>query len=524
MTVSTDKNWWPVTRTRRPQRLAAVLTAGLLAACGTTVPNAASGSLRSDGLTPSGTAAQPGATGSALSSVGGPQVHGATARPQSLQAAGPSLTAAPGAAAGGPAPAAGRVTAPIQIGFLAAASESLVLDGSASATSASSQAATSAVGAKAGTSETPQDAMAYFVRTLNAHGGLAGRKIQVVSAFIDPMKSNYETEAAAACATFTQDHHVAVVFSVEDLYYSESFSACLAKSRVPELVALRGGTDAQTLAKYPLLVSPTAPTVERRYHALVSGLTGNGFLTAKNKVGVVVEDCPYDQAVFTSTIEPDLKAHGMTVNRRDVGCVHGFGDAAAFIGSVQAQVLPLASAGVDRVMFVSGFEGLAAEFFEKQASSQGYRPYYALTTDADAGDNSMAFNAEAMSRVQGVGWAPLYDSAPLLPGGPAAQRCHQMWKGYSPSAERGNMANNQMTCEEFFLLEAGLERDGASSQPTALVSGILGLGTGYDSPLSLGGGTHYGRGRKDGPAEFATYGFKASCTCFVYTSAPRPLA
>ena len=340
----------------------------------------------------------------------------------------------------------------------------------------------------------------------------------------DRTKTNYDNEASAACANFTQDHHVAVVFSVETFYYSENFSACLANAGVPELVSLVGGTDAKTIAKYPLLASPTAPTVERRFTALLSGLTGNGYLSHKNQVGVIVEGCPYDQAVFTSTIEPGLRARGISVNRRDVGCVHGFGDAGQFIASVQAQVLPFESAGVDRIMFVSGFEQIAAEFFEKQAQSQGYKPYYALTSDSEAGDNAMGFSDEAMSRVQGVGWLPIFDAAELLPGTAATQRCRQLWRGYSPSAERINRATNETTCEEFFLLEAVLQRDGGHSEASTFMPTLLGLGTSYDSPITLGGSTSYAPSHKDGPALFATFGYKPSCTCFAYTGPPRPLA
>jgi hypothetical protein len=401
------------------------------------------------------------------------------------------------------------VTAPIRIGFLAAAS---------------SAAATSAIGAQSGTSGSPQEAMDYFVRTLNAKGGLAGRRITVISSFIDPTRTNYDNEAAAACAKFTQDNRVDVVFSIETFYYSESFSACLAKAGVPELVSLAGGTDAKTLAKYPFLFSPTAPTVERRFTALLRGLTDNGYLSKANKVGVVVEECPYNQAVYASTIEPGLRSRGITAVRRDVGCVHGFGDAAAFIASVQSQVLPLAAAGADRVIFVSGFEQIAAQFFEQQAQSQGYRPKYALTSDSGAGTNTMSFSPEAMARVQGVGWSPVYDVTALLPGGAATQRCRQLWKGYPSSAERINRANNESTCDEFFLLEAALQRTGGRSDADTLAGGLLTLGTSYDSPLQLGGATRYGPGRKDGPALFATFGFKAGCSCFAYTSAPRPLA
>ena len=121
------------------------------------------------------------------------------------------------------------------------------------------------------------------MNSLNKQGGLDGRQIQLVSAFIDPTSANYDTQGTAACATFTQDNHVAVVFSIESAYYSENFTSCMAAAGVPEMLAVWGGVPQATLAKYPSLFSITAPTIERRFTALIKGLSGDGFLTAKKQ-------------------------------------------------------------------------------------------------------------------------------------------------------------------------------------------------------------------------------------------------
>jgi hypothetical protein len=297
----------------------------------------------------------------------------------------------------------------------------------------------------------------------------------------------------------------------------------MASAGVPELLAVTGGIDSGTLNSYPTLFSPTAPTVGRRFAALIRGLTGNGYLSKKTKVGVVVEDCPFNNDAYNSVVAPMLKAKGITVYRRDFGCVHGFGDAAVALAQIQNQVLPLRSAGATRVMFVSGFETVAAEYFEKQAHSQGYTPGYALTSTADIGDNAPGFSPNALSRVEGVGWEPDYDVTGLVPGSPATTRCRSLWRGFGPAAARVNRDPNETICDEFFVLEAALNQTRASSNPQALESALLGLGSSYVSPLVLAGATRYGSNDKDAPTMFATFGYKASCGCIAYTGSPQAL-
>ncbi len=476
-----------------------------VAGCGTTVPLASQQTANVDG----GLGPAPALTTGATSAPGNALPTGSLPlAPSALPGTGASATA-PATASQAPSVVPRRTTSPITIGFLGAAS---------------ADAAVGAVGAGGGGGQEPEEAFGYFVSRLNAAGGVNGRQVKVVTAFIDPISTSYETQAAAACAKFTQDNHVAAVFAAEGYYYSEGFSACLSRARVPELAALAGGTDAATLAKYPTLLSPTAPSVERRFAALVRGLAGNGYLSKASKIGVVVEDCPHNLRAYSSTLGPALQRLGATVTKRTVSCVHGFGDAAAFITSIQGQVLPLRSAGVDRVIFMTGFEQIAGQFFEQQSKQQGWKPHYALTSAADTGRNTMQFSEEAQTRLQGVGWEPALDVTAMPTGTAGTRRCVALWKGYAPAASRTNRQVDDTTCDLFFLLEAALARTGGDSTASSLLNALLGLGTSYSSALSLGGGTRLGPGQKDAPSLFATFGYGAACHCVAYTSAPKPLA
>lgn len=491
----------------------------LASACGTTVPLArqATGTQQAAGLGETPAATGP-ATGTdlvdpGLPAGGGSPVSGGTSGSATttggVTPTGPLATAAPNTVPSTAAPSGPRITTPIQIAYLGSDSPAGV---------------NAALGGGGGTTQTPKEAFDFLVRALNAKGGLAGRQIKAISSFIDPTATNYETEATAACATFTQDNHVAAVLAQEDFYYSENFSNCLAKAKTPEIQAITGGVDKDTLAKYPLLYSVAAPTIERRFTAMIDGLAATGYLTKSNKLGIIVEDCPYNLRAYDKAIVPALKRHGLTVNKQTISCVHGFGDAAGAIASFQNKVLPFASAQVDRVMFVSGFEGIGLQYFEQQANQQGYQPKYALTSTADAGENNGGLSAEVLQRIQGVGWQPLLDSLKLLTNSTATQRCRSLFKGFAPAASRTNNRYNEMLCELFFSYEAMLVKSGGRTDPASIQQAAASLGTSYTSALSLTGATEYGPSRKDGPSLFSTFGYLKACQCIGYTGSPKALA
>jgi len=181
------------------------------------------------------------------------------------------------------------------------------------------------------------------------------------------------------------------------------------------------------------------------------------------------------------------------------------------------------STGADRMIFVSGFEQVGVQFFEKQAASQGWKPHYAVTSPAGTGYNDMQLGDEALSRIQGVGWRPAKDVT-QLPTTPAASRCKSLFRQYSGALDRANESASFSLCEAFFFLEAGLERSSGRSDPATLTAAWNGLGTSFASPLELAGATSFAPGHKDGPRYFSTYSFITGCSCFRYTGGPRALA
>lgn len=497
-------------RTTQPRRIFLGLMLAAVTGCGSTVQLQGSGSL--DGISSGGLD-----IGQNVA-----QAPEATVRTEEASRPAPTASAAPdvipredstsdsglGGTTTGPSAAAATL-APVRVGFLAAGTGS---------------SAQSAIGRDPGASNDGVAMLKGMVNYFNAHGGLAGHKITPVYVFIDALSTDWETQAQSACATLTQDNRVDAVISIQNNYYSTTFTPCIQKAGIPNIALLVGGVDDVELSKYSTLISPVAPSINRRFKALINGLTRNGFLAPKNKIGVIVEDCPQNNRAYATTVEPMLSAAKIPHLKRTINCAQGFGDAAGIIAAFGNSVLPFKAAGVDRVMLVTGFEQLGSGTFEKQAKSQSYYPSYALTSTSSVGVNDMQMPDGSLSRVQAVGWSPVRDVTTLEPGNANTKRCLSMLKPYRVSGDRANLKEMEGICDGFFILEAALAKTGGSAAAASILRAVGQLGSAFQSATALSGLTQVTSSRRDGPQNFAVSTYRASCVCFAYSTKPAPLA
>lgn len=496
----------------RAGTLAVLPLLSLAAACGSTVQLSEQRTVAAGGLADLGTTPQ---------DLGGPAPTGPTAAPVTGVTARPGSAPTTGTAAQPPSaavptypsvpttgtqPAGTADTSPITLG---------VLDiGSGTPQAASSFGVSGSL--------TPQQTVRAMVDWYNLHGGIARRRIKLVEYTASATAASYETEFAAACAKFTQDNHVAAVLTYTGYQISDSYETCLSKAGVPNISGVTGGYDASTMARHPLLFTTAVASVDRAVTAELRALTGNGFLTKQNKIGVLVESCPSNTLAYDHTFAPLAAQLGLQVMRRDIDCVQGNNNMAQVIAQVDAAVLPFRSAGVDRVTFVSNYQGAATVFFEQQAASQGYKPKYALTSYSTLGAYAGDVSADAQTRIAAVGWAPDADiTTPPAPAG-ATKRCRDAFATMQvkPSNTADGLALD-LTCSLFFALEDALKATGGHGDAASLRRGLESAG---ESPYLLGGRRLTSAARHDSPELFATIGYKPACSCFVYTGAPKAWA
>ena len=505
---------------RSPSRrgvVPALLLLALLTGCGSTVQvrGTVAGQVPGSGLQPGvgsaptgsgGTPAGSGMTGGSIG-AGSPVVGGSTSGGRASGTGGGGSSA--GATVVAPASPASAVRSPLKLGLLDVAS---------------ANAALAAVGSGAQTNTSGQQLARAFVSYYNKHGGLAGRKIQLVEYSISPTANNYATEGSAACAKFTQDNHLSLVMSQTGNVFLDNYESCLSKAGVTDFLLSTAAVDDTTLSQYPRMYEVASPTMNRRYTALLQGLSSAGVLTSKSTVGVVVEDCAAGTRAYAKSFAPEASRLKLKVMRRDVSCLQGFGQAASWLAEVSNTVLPFRSAGVDRIVFVSAWESLALQGFENQANNQGYRPDYALTSAAQLAVAQGQYSAAQNARFHGVGWVPIFD----VTGGQtnsATRQCLTIARGEGVTvASQTDVSLVNQVCEHFMIVQRALTLSRGHDDAASIQAAMRTLRQGYVSPLQLDGVQRISADQRDGGQLFATVTYTAACGCFRYGSQHRALA
>jgi hypothetical protein len=495
---------------RRTICVVALALSTVMASCGSTVrrspltsqPRGAGSGQDSSLTAPTGAPADsalaglPGSAGGTGSSGGGRGTGGAKS---SGAIAGPGgSTRSPSIAARGP----------IELGFLYA-----VNDGAQSA------------GINNGNTFTLQQVQHAFVDTYNASGGIGGRHINPVYAELHSASSDYEGQAQAACASFTQDHHVSAVMSNVG-YHSDTLVSCLGKATVPLITGDWDAPDQQDARRLPLFITPTALLGDTRVIAVVSHLAASGFLQTRNRIGVVVEDCPINQRVYQNALVPALRNASLTLAATyRPRCFQSIQDYGGQASDIQAAVLQFNRTGVDRVLFVSeASEANIMGLFAQGADAQHYLPGYALSSIAAPAILALNAPASQLANAQGVGWLPQLDTqdSAQAPPTPTAKRCLSQMKkqGIQPTSN-ADFTNVYGPCDTFTLYDELLRASNGDAGANAVVQALNKVGGSYVSASTVEGRVTM-KGGRIGAAMGRLFAFGPTQR-FEYTSAPFPL-
>ncbi len=480
------------------------------AACGSTVPVAQqftslpASTARPDGLSAASTGL-PGtstAGGSAARSGGAVDLTTRGLSPGNV----PPAAAAP---SGRPALPGRRVTKPVTIGFL----------------NTGSNAALAASFGKKGTSVTWQGTDDALIAYYNGHGGIAGRKIIPVYYTVQTTSSSFTADTQAACAKFTQDNHVDLVMTTAGTGSFDNYESCLSKAHMVNIEAYdQGSTDLGTFNRYPGLFTAGAPIVDHAITATLAGLVKSGYISKKNKIGIVVEDCPYNVRAFQDSYLPLANKLELSVLRRDASCVDNAAGLGGFLNQVGSAVLPFRSAGIDRVSFVSDFESVALLGFSDQAQSQAWMPGYALTSAAHAGSNAAQLSQPQLPQMVGVGGLPNVDVTSRDPVPGPARTCRQILTSQGVTgSSAADYSILDTDCDVFRLLGAALAKSNGDSSTPALMSSLRSLGAADQSAAVVAGRTDYGPRSPDGAPLSAVFGYEGACACFRYSTQPTLL-
>jgi hypothetical protein len=474
-----------------------------LAACGTTVPLTSTG-LPADSLgvpqptsAPSGSLSQP-ATGTTDGT------SGAVAGGSSTGTAGGAV-ALPGGGSTGVVTGPGGALKPIEIG-------TYYLNGGNAALAAAGFA-----GLVIPDSKPVFDA---FIKKINDEGGLAGRRVVPVyyeyNTGADP-----HTQDAAACATFTEDHHVFLVVGGINSGAGELLP-CLAKHDVPLLSAATGG-DARFFARYHRYAYEQGQlNFTAGLRLLVSNLKARGYLAGVKKVGLVqFPGQVYDDAV-TDGLVPALRQVGLKLDDRIT--TGSATDNASIASDSAGAVLKFNTENIDLVLFMSP-GGAPETYFMAAAQQQGYKPKYGIwSADSPYVLATTAPKAQ-LSGTIGVGWLPGLDVATAqdpTAGTPAGKACLAM--GKKMGLDESGLGNPlvRASCDVFNnLLGAIAGKVERTTSTSALEAGFDALGGSIPSASTFG--TRWLTGHHDAVAGYRDLAYDDGCSCFTYVGRTKTL-
>jgi hypothetical protein len=384
----------------------------------------------------------------------------------------------------------------------------------------------SSAGINNGNTFTPRRAYEALVAAYNARGGLAGRHINPVYVELKSSSTTLKADIEAGCNTFTQDQHVAAVLGGTGIY-SEDLSGCLAKARTPQISGDYALGDTDSLKRAPYLLQAVTLTVDDRVGLMLERLTTAGRLTAKDKLGIVVEGCPFDQRAYTRTVQPIAKRLGLTIAQKvEARCFGDIRDLGGQASDMQSAVLKFQTNGVNKVVFVSGsVESNMLLYFATAAESQSYHPGYALTSAAAAALQEANTPKAQLANAVGLGWMPSLDSSHVPPLLPAGRRCLQDLQkaaGLTPQSPADRVYAFG-ACDTVGLYDAALRATHGDPNVSGVLASVAALRTGFAGATSYGERTDFSAGRRTGPAQGRIFAWSTGCTCFDYTGSPVSL-
>jgi ABC-type branched-subunit amino acid transport system substrate-binding protein len=515
---------------RRP--LGLVVLVALATGCGSTVQST---SVVGGGAVPTGDglSTAPSTTGGTLPVVGGPQaVTGTTG---GTVAAG--STGGTGTTTGGVDPVSGpAVSGPAFDGRTGpGVTDKVIYVGIVDAQNADAVNQAAGVGAI-----THGDSLANaraIVDDINKHGGVAGRKLEIVTAPFDTTSTApIETQWSAVCQRFTRDKPV---FAVLDTG-TEAFHDCLAKAGVVQVSSNLAGWGEAEFRSHPGFVELSFPNVDRLARYMTTSLveqkyftpwntfTGQPAATGTVKVGILTyDDKHYAHAVDTILV-PALKKLGYSPIVQRIGQVGTAGDYGSQAAAVSSAQLTFAANQVTHVISFESNGGLST-FFMPNARSQNYYPRFGVNTasGSEALMEAGIVDARHFNGAVGVGWIPAVDLRAVdypenSPYSDEARRhCRAVMRSHGITPDSGNAEAIMLGgCASFYLIQAAL-KDATRVTLGTFVAAVERLGV-YHAAGSLGELFAPGRSH-DGLNRAYHWRFVNDCSCFRYEGTLRTI-
>ncbi|HUR02634.1 MAG TPA: ABC transporter substrate-binding protein [Nonomuraea sp.] len=373
--------------------------------------------------------------------------------------------------------------------------------------------ATGAEGSAAGDIKAEHEAVAKWI---NAHGGIAGRRIRLVAYEADINDSTTQI-AQQACAAWTEDDKVYAAVGATGGTNAGPLVACLARHKTLAVGSSYNVGDEDVFRRYrPYYYAPSALEMVSAGAAYADGLGKQGFFSKAAKVGILTYDDPEYRHAMDRGVLPTMRRYGVTSPEVAwIASPRALSDQGSLVAAIQNATLKFRSSGVSHVMFLDGNSSITF-FFMKQAQSQEYKPRYGFSTLSYPSFVQANFGADVLSGSVGVGWMPTMDVAlPQLPANPARTLCEKIQNaaGNRPVAET-DLTVQLSICAELFLIKHAVEH-AAGAAPSDFLAGVARLGTTVDT--AAGGLVDSWTPAKPwGGSQVRYLRYGGACSCFSY--------
>jgi hypothetical protein len=347
-----------------------------------------------------------------------------------------------------------------------------------------------------------------LVADQNKHGGLAGRRIELVPRDLGGIE---ETNFQAACDFFTQDEPVFMVLTA--LGHRSTLNACLAHRGVGFTSNYIPPPDRLMRALGPIY-APDDMSAERYVVLLARSMVSSGLFPRGAKVGVYRQETPDYARLTKDVLRPFLAQAGVEVVAEETFDPNN----TAEVGRAPSVVFRLRGAGVTHVL---SYE--SPLFLMTAAQSQGWHPFWTLTSkSAPGGFLEGAAPAEQLRNSGGPGWMPVSDLATRRIKGYVSseeKRCLDTLRAAGYSYEGTPRYVAEMLCGELYHLVRVVARiPELSTKAFQLAAEAL---PSYPSPMSFS--VSFDGGRHDGASSYRIVRYQSGCSCFGYTTPLRPI-
>lgn len=354
---------------------------------------------------------------------------------------------------------------------------------------------------------------------LNKRGGILKRKVVPVYHAIDALSTeNADSQAQAACTTFTEDNEVFAALGG----LNDTFLACMSKSNGVQVVSELTNSSTARFRRFPRYVEVSSANLDRQAAAWPPHLKAMGYFDRGARVGILTFDDPHFRHAMNEVLTPGLRQSGFPPQERYlIEPAQRFADNGGVVAEIQNAVLRFKSRGITHVLILDE-RAFLTDFFMEGAQDQQYFPRYGFNTQNAIGYlvSEGQLPPEQLKGAVGIGWSPFIGMGaaqdPDAAGNSPRKRCLALLARNGMSFDdRNAQAIALLQCDMVWFLEAAIEVDGPVSAEQ-FVANVHRLGSSYLSPVSFA--NRFGPDRHDGSSALRRLAYFESCTCVKYTS------